>query len=304
VTAHDVPERCDRDCTPSDSVDVLLASWARQRPDLDMSPIGIVSRLGRVRDYLDAQLAVVYGNYGLTPPDFAVLVTLARLEVASGVSQRRLADELGLTAGTVSVRVDHLVEQGLVRRDADPDSKRNVLVTLTDHGQNLFDRVAPAHLANADRLLTALTADERDLLTGLLRKLLAEFEGSEREGADSRRLGLRLTPAHVTIEVRMSVGLPPVPGLLVRAVEERSPAAEAGVQVGDVLIEAGDRQLRSSSSLYAALNEAGDALRVTLLRGNHQMEAQVTLPRGREPAAPAASGRHAGERGHSGEHSL
>src|SRR5436309_2478772 len=84
------------------------------------------------------------------PPraSFGVLVTLARIEDEGGVSQRRLMDELGLTSGTISVRIDRLVEQGLVERRPDPESKRSALITLTERGRERFERVVPAHLAN------------------------------------------------------------------------------------------------------------------------------------------------------------
>jgi DNA-binding MarR family transcriptional regulator len=271
-------QRCDRECTPSDSVDALLDSWAAQRPDLDVSPVAVVSRLARVRDFIDAQLAGVFGNFGLTAPSFAVLVTLARLGgEAAAVSQRQLADQLGLTPGTVSVRIDRLVDDGLVTRAPDPDTRRNVLVGLTPKGQDLFERVVPAHLANEARLLCALSDDERQLLGDLLRKLLVEFEGSAPPEEAGEGLGLLLMPAHVTIEMRESVGLPRVPGLLVRAVDPDSPAEAAGIRPTDVLIEADGRVLRSSSSLYAAIEEAGPKLAIRLLRGDEQHTVRVAL---------------------------
>jgi DNA-binding MarR family transcriptional regulator len=269
--------RSDHECTPCDSVDALLASWAEQRPDLDMTPVAVVNRLALVRDFIDAQLAAVFGNFGLTAPSFAVLVTLARLGGESGVSQRRLADELRLTPGTVSVRIDRLVEEGLVTREPDPNARRNVLVALTPRGRDLFERVVPAHLANEARLVSALTDPEQKLLGDLLRKLLVEFEGSAAPEPDGGRLGLLLVPAHVTIEMRESVGLPRVPGLLVRAVEPGSAAEAAGIVPADVLIEAGGRELRSSSSLYAALRDAGPRLTIKLLRGDEEHVVRVAL---------------------------
>jgi DNA-binding MarR family transcriptional regulator len=71
-----------------------------------------------------------------------VLVTLARIDDGRGVSQRRLMDELGLTFGTVAVRMDRLVAEGLVDRRADTSSARNTLISPTDRGQELFERVA------------------------------------------------------------------------------------------------------------------------------------------------------------------
>ena len=84
-------------------------------------------------------------------------------------------------------------------------------------------------------MLSALSAAEQEQLAALLRKLLVEFEGSQR----ALGLGLTLAPAHVTMALRSSVGLPPVPGLLVRAVDEDGPAAAAGLRTGDVLTNSG-----------------------------------------------------------------
>jgi S1-C subfamily serine protease len=86
-----------------------------------------------------------------------------------------------------------------------------------------------------------------------------------------------LVPAHVTMEMRESVGLPRTAGLLVRSVEPGSPAHAAGVAAGDVLIRAGGRELRSSSSLYAAIEDASDRFTVTLLRGNEERRVRIAL---------------------------
>jgi DNA-binding MarR family transcriptional regulator len=206
---------------------------------------------------------------------------LARIAGEHGVSQRQLADELGLTPGTVSVRVDRLVEQGLADRRTDPDSQRNALVALTGEGWALFERVAPAHLDNEQRLLAALSESEQRLLADLLRKLLVEFEGSRPPSAPGR-LGMVVTPAHITMEMRAAVGLPQTPGLLVRSVETGLPAERAGILPGDVLTCAGGRDLSSSASLYAALRDSkDDSLKFDVLRGNETFQTKVTLHPGR-----------------------
>src|ERR1700739_1009063 len=61
-----------------DSVDHLLDDWARERPNLDFSPVGVVTRLGRVRRLLERHLAEVFTDHGLTPADFQVVVNLRR----------------------------------------------------------------------------------------------------------------------------------------------------------------------------------------------------------------------------------
>lgn len=242
---------------PRDSVDRLLESWSRAAPGLDLSPVGVVLRLERIRKIMDVELEVTFAQYGLNGADFAALVTLRRLSRPGGVPQSLLMRELNLTSGTVSVRVERLCNRGLASRSADPKDHRNSLVEVTDAGRRLFDQVAPAHAATEYRLLAALDAGQREELASLLRRLLVSFEGSTADdGGTTPRLGLSLAPAHTTLALRRAAGLPDVVGLLVRDVEDDGPAADAGIRTGDVLVRAGDHELRSATSLHAAVKEA------------------------------------------------
>jgi DNA-binding MarR family transcriptional regulator len=290
-------------CTPRDSVDALLASWRQRRSDLDFGPVAVVARLARIRAHIDAELDGVFTAHGLTSPSFGVLVTLARVDDGGGVSQRRLMDELGLTSGTISVRMDRLVAQGLVDRRADPGSARNTLISLTSRGRDLFERVAPAHLNNERRLLSGLSAEELELLAALLRKLLVEFEGSRPPAEATTGLGLTLAPAHVAVALREAVGLPAVAGLLVRGVAEAGPADAAGFRMGDVLVAAGRRELRSVADLYAAIDEAAEdgRLRLKFVRGTQPHRATIRLGAAADSdgTLAATAGRSA-----SGEHRL
>jgi DNA-binding MarR family transcriptional regulator len=291
------------ECAPRDSVDALLASWRERRPDLDFSSLAVVARLGRVRTHIGAALDRVFAAHGLSAPSFAVLVTLARVDDGGGVSQRRLMDELGLTSGTISVRMDRLVSEGLVDRRPDPASARNTLISLTARGRELFERVVPAHLANERRLLTGLSDHELEVLAGLLRKLLVEFEGSRPPAEATLRLGLTLAPAHVAAALREAVGLPAIAGLLVRGVADGGPAQAAGLRTGDVLVTAAQRALRSVADLYAAIDDAAPdgRLRIGLVRGTDERRATLALGEaaGAEAALAATAGRSA-----RGEHRL
>lgn len=290
-------------CTPRDSVDALLESWHTRRPDLDFSPISVIARLARVRAHIDADLDALFAAHGLTGPSFAVLVTLARVDDGGGVSQRRLMEELGLTSGTISVRMDRLVSEGLVDRRPDPASARNTLISLTEHGRELFERVVPAHLANERRLLSGLSDQQLDGLAALLRKLLVEFEGSRPPAEATHVLGLTLAPAHVAAALREAVGLPGVVGLLVRAVADGGPAEAAGLRTGDVLAAAGKRDLRSVADLYAAIDDiAKDGqLRLRLIRGADELRATLRL--GSPDRTDGARATTVGRRP-SGEHKL
>jgi DNA-binding MarR family transcriptional regulator len=268
----------DHGCVPRDSVDRLIADWNRARPELDFAPVGIVARLARARAHIDAALEAVFERHGLTAPTFAVLVTLARLDRPAGVPQRTLMDELGLSSGTISVRMDRLEEEGLVERRPDAGDRRNTLIVLTEQGRLLFERVVPAHLENERRVLVALDDDEQLVLAALLRKLLVEYEGTLPQAGADVRLGVTLSPAHVTIAMRGAVGLPARAGLLVRAVADTSPARDL-LRPGDVLERAGSHALTSVAGLYAAIADAVPAghLDVRVLRGLDSLDVRVPL---------------------------
>ena len=261
-----------------DSVDRVLADWARERPDLDFTPVGVITRLARLRVYLDAELAAVFAQFGLTAADFLVIVTLRRSGAPYRMPQARLMEALGLTSGTVSVRLDRLERQGIVTREPDPASARASLVRLTATGLALFDQVAPVHLANEDRLLAALSGDERQALAGLLRRLLASFEAHDTDVAGP--LGLTLEPAHLAQQRRQAVGLAHRPGMLVAAVRPGSPGAAAGIERGDLLTHLDGRPAISGTGLALLLDGlAGrDAVAATIVRGNDESTLEIRLP--------------------------
>ncbi|HEX7067915.1 MAG TPA: S1C family serine protease [Candidatus Limnocylindria bacterium] len=89
-----------------------------------------------------------------------------------------------------------------------------------------------------------------------------------------RRLGVGLAPSHVARRLRRAVGLPERDGLLVREVEDDSPAAEAGIAEGDLIVAVGDREIASADDLFDALGGEGD-LRITIVRGAEEQTVTV-----------------------------
>ncbi len=274
-----MPTSSTLDIAVPDETDRVIHQWARVRPDLDVSSIGVIARLARLKAIIDEEMEAFFAEHVVTKPTFSMLVALVRIDEPGGVSQRRLASELRLTAGTVSARVDRLVSDGLVARAPDPSDKRGSLVSLTERGRELFEVVVPAYLVDEARLLGSLTADEQAALAGLLRKLLVAFEGSAELEGGRVRLGLILAPAHVAVAMQRAVGLPERPGLLVRSAEEGSPAAAAGLSEGDILTQAGGNPLRSVSALLSAIVDALPAgvLEVRARRGVEERDVSVPL---------------------------
>jgi DNA-binding MarR family transcriptional regulator len=166
-----------------DWVDRVLADWARERPDLETAPAAIVGRVGRLCAFLDAGLERTFRRFDLSRADFDVLATLRRSGSPYRLPQKSVMRALLRSSGTISFRINRLERAGLVRREPDPGDGRGVLVALTDEGFRLVEVVAPVHLANEERMLAALTPDERATLVHLLRTLLLSFEVPPSAGA-------------------------------------------------------------------------------------------------------------------------
>jgi DNA-binding MarR family transcriptional regulator len=225
-----------------------------------------------------SKLEAVFEPFGIRGADFAVLATLVRLGDAP-VTQRRLGIELGLSPGTISLRVDRLVRRGLVKRGSDPDDARGALVSLTAAGIELFEATAPEHLANARALLAGLTKAERDQLGTLLGKLLSTLEEPDPGDSLEPELGLVVEGPPVALERRRAVGLPPLTGLLVSHVYPAGAAAASGIRAGDLIRSADRRPLRSRHDLRLALRRTRrPSLTLEVIRGSEPMRLQLTAP--------------------------
>jgi len=89
------------------------------------------------------------------------------------------------------------------------------------------------------------------------------------------RLGVAVAPSYVARRLRRSVGLPERDGLLVRDVEEGSPAARAGIQAGDLIVEAAGTPITDGDELVEALGSAGDTFEVKVVRGTEERTVSV-----------------------------
>lgn len=96
------------------------------------------------------------------------------------------------------------------------------------------------------------------------------------ESTQRRQLGIGLAPSHVARRLRRAVGLPERDGLLVREVEEGSPAAKAGLAEGDLIVVAGGRDVAGADDLFDVLGSAGPSLDITVLRGAEERSVKVS----------------------------
>jgi DNA-binding MarR family transcriptional regulator len=158
----------------ADAVEAVLEQWRRERPDLDVSPIGVVGRIMRLSRLWDREIKDFLAGHGLEPGDFDVLSTLRRSGEPYELTAKDFLRASLVTTGTITLRVDRMAGKGLVTRMPDPDDRRSVRIRLTPRGLEVIDRVLPLHLANEARLLASLGAGERRDLAAALATLLED----------------------------------------------------------------------------------------------------------------------------------
>lgn len=152
----------------SDHVAHVMEQWARERPDLDTSPQGVIARLHRIALRLTDELVAVYARHGLGEGEFDVLATLRRSGAPYALTPSELAAQTMVTSGAVTKRVDRCAAQGWVTRERSAEDGRGRVVALTPAGRELIDAAFTEHMANEARLLGSLTASQRRTLAATL----------------------------------------------------------------------------------------------------------------------------------------
>ncbi len=159
-----------------DDVDRVAEAWARARPDLDTTPLQVLSRVTRLALHLDRARRASFAAFGLEPWEFDVLAALRRAGERRELSPSALTAATLVTSGTMTNRIDRLVQRELVERHADPTDRRGVLVRLTTSGASRVDDALADLLAREEELLAALTPGQQVTLAHHLRELLVPFE--------------------------------------------------------------------------------------------------------------------------------
>jgi DNA-binding MarR family transcriptional regulator len=162
----------------SDEVDDIVARWRAERPDLDVAPLQVLSRISRLARHLDRARRAAFAAHGLETWEFDVLSALRRQGTPYQLSPGALLRATLVTSGTMTNRIDRLEAGGLVRRHNDPQDKRGVLVELTSNGIRRVDAAVADLLDRERELLAGLAADQQEELAGLLRVLLAPFDSA------------------------------------------------------------------------------------------------------------------------------
>ncbi|MGW1990820.1 MarR family winged helix-turn-helix transcriptional regulator [Embleya sp. NPDC001921] len=155
-----------------DNVDWRMDQWRVERPDIDPTPMGVVSRIQRACRLLERELRDHFATHDLQLWEFDILGTLRRSGQPYRLTAKQLVESSMVTSGAITNRIDRLVAREMVTRELDPLNRRSVLITLTDRGRELIDGVVVDHVDLEARLLAKLSAGDQERLAGLLRQLL------------------------------------------------------------------------------------------------------------------------------------
>ena len=164
-----------------DHVDRILEQWRRERPDLDVAPMGLLGRFGRLHAHLAREIEATLARHGMNRASFDVMATLRRAGKPFCLSPGDLLAATMVTSGTMTNRIDQLEKQGLVERIPHPQDGRSVLIGLTAQGLELVDRAVTDHVANQHRLTQPLSHEELGALDHLLARYLASFEAPDNQ---------------------------------------------------------------------------------------------------------------------------
>jgi DNA-binding MarR family transcriptional regulator len=155
-----------------DHVDFVLEQWRRERPDLDVTAMGVIGRVSRLQLEYSKAMAKTFASFGLNGAKFDVLATLRRAGAPHCLSAGDLMKATMVASGTMTNRIDRLEADGLVTRTTNPSDSRSFLIALTDKGIALIDQVVEAHVATQASLLEGLSTADVENLAQLLSKAL------------------------------------------------------------------------------------------------------------------------------------
>lgn len=159
-----------------DEVDRIVAAWQRERPDLEVGPLTVFSRVTRLARHLDLARRGAFARNELEPWEFDVLSALRRAGSPYELSPGKLLTQTLVTSGTMTNRIDRLEAHGLVARHRSPDDRRGVIVGLTPEGlRRVDDAMADLLDVEAD-LLREIADDDRAQLADLLRAVVGQFD--------------------------------------------------------------------------------------------------------------------------------
>lgn len=155
-----------------DEIDLIVERWHQERPDLDLSALGVLGRIAKLTAVLTPAVEAVFARHQLSQADFDVLSTLRRSGSPYVLMPSQLSSALMMSRTGMTGRLDRLEGRGLIERTLDPADRRSFRITLTERGLTLIDRVLEDHAANLANIMAPMTQRQMAVLEAELKNLL------------------------------------------------------------------------------------------------------------------------------------
>jgi DNA-binding MarR family transcriptional regulator len=156
-----------------DPVQKKVQQWSKEMPNLNTKPMALISRLQQTTKEMNGELYTNFEDYKLTDAGFDVLATLLRAGAPHSLSPSELLEQMDITSGTMTTRIDKLEKKGLVKRKIKKNDKRSVNVGLTKKGLKLIEEAIVAHVKTQEKIVSVFDAEEQLVFISLLQKYLA-----------------------------------------------------------------------------------------------------------------------------------
>ena len=167
---------------PRDHVDRLRAQWARELPDLDTHPMGVLGRIYRIGNLVRPGIEATFAGFGLDRGEFDVISTLRRSGSPYRLTPTELYTSLMISSGGLTHRLGRLEKAGLISREPSAEDGRSLAVVLTPKGRELAEAAFREDMAREAELLSGMDAADREALEGLLRRLMIMVEEKAKGG--------------------------------------------------------------------------------------------------------------------------
>ncbi|WP_232818299.1 MarR family winged helix-turn-helix transcriptional regulator [Zobellella maritima] len=159
-----------------DQIDRIVTLWKRARPDLDFKSTEVIGRLVRMEYFITRRVLLDLARYDLNVGEFDVLAALRRHPPYFQLSPNQLQAMVLISSGALTNRINRLESRGLVTRAQADHDRRGVIVTLTEDGFKVVEEAVRFHLAAEAELAGALSGEEQEQLSALLKKMLLLVE--------------------------------------------------------------------------------------------------------------------------------
>lgn len=155
----------------TDLIDELIASWNKERPDLDATAMAIVGRILVLGRLLEKRASRELKKYDIHYTDLDVLATLRRSGDPFSLTPTQLRKSVLITSGAMTALLVRLEKKGLIKRSPDPEDGRVRIVNLTQIGKVLIDQAIESRFEEASTAVQVFSKSEVQQFSQLLKKM-------------------------------------------------------------------------------------------------------------------------------------